>query len=70
MENFEFLFKGLKVKDDNSHLQNSHKKSFGKGSRSCRACFTHTGLIRTYNLNLCRRCFREYAEDIGFRQLD
>lgn len=42
----------------------------GKGSRSCRACFNHRGLIRKYDLYLCRRCFREYAGDIGFKKLD
>ena len=24
------------------------------------------GIIRKYNLNICRQCFREYAKDIGF----
>lgn len=48
----------------------SHAKPFGKGSRHCRACFTYRGLIRKYELNICRRCFREYAEKIGFKKLD
>lgn len=48
----------------------AHTKKFGKGSRSCRACFTYRGLIRKYDMNLCRRCFREYAQDIGFRKVD
>jgi ribosomal protein S14 len=42
----------------------------GKGSRSCRACFNHRGLVRKYDLFLCRRCFREYAGEIGFKKLD
>ena len=34
---------------------------------SCsRRCKNTHGLIRKYGLNLCRRCFREHAEDIGF----
>ena len=33
------------------------------GSRVCNN--TH-GIIRKYGLDLCRRCFREYANDIGF----
>lgn len=48
----------------------SHRKTFGKGSRSCRACFTHRGIIRKYGLMICRRCFREYASDIGFEIYD
>lgn len=46
------------------------RKKFGKGSRSCRACFTYRGLIRKYDLMLCRRCFREYADKIGFNNYD
>jgi small subunit ribosomal protein S29e len=33
---------------------------------SSRVC-THTaGLIRKYGLNICRQCFREKSQDIGF----
>ncbi|TFG04576.1 MAG: 30S ribosomal protein S14, partial [Promethearchaeota archaeon] len=34
-------------------------KGRGKGSRECRRCHTHRGIIRRYGLNLCRRCFYE-----------
>ncbi|WAR19475.1 RS29-like protein [Mya arenaria] len=33
-----------------------------------RVCKNTHGLIRKYGLNMCRRCFREYAADIGFRK--
>lgn len=42
----------------------------GKGNRVCRFCGGSRGLIRKYRLNMCRRCFREVAEDIGFRTFD
>ena len=29
-------------------------------------CANQWGIIRKYNLNICRQCFREYAKDIGF----
>ena len=29
-------------------------------------CAKQWGIIRKYNLNICRQCFREYAKDIGF----
>lgn len=45
-------------------------RKYGRGSRSCRACFTHRGIIRQFDLYLCRRCFREYALEIGFRKVD
>jgi len=31
-----------------------------------RVCSNTHGIIRKYGLDLCRRCFREYAADIGF----
>ncbi len=32
----------------------------------CRVCGNQCALIRKYNLHMCRQCFRERAEDIGF----
>ena len=48
----------------------SRPRKYGQGSRQCRACSNRHGLIRKYNLNMCRQCFREYAKDIGFKKLD
>jgi ribosomal protein S14 len=31
-----------------------------------RVCTHPAGLIRKYGLNLCRQCFREKSQDIGF----
>ncbi|HID90821.1 TPA: 30S ribosomal protein S14 [Candidatus Bathyarchaeota archaeon] len=45
-------------------------RKFGRGSRRCRRCGTHDGLIRRYGLMLCRRCFREVAEMLGFRKYE
>ncbi|GKT84980.1 40S ribosomal protein S29 [Colletotrichum tofieldiae] len=33
-----------------------------------RVCKHTAGLIRKYDLNLCRQCFREKAKDIGFNK--
>lgn len=60
----------INVKKGLSTNFQSHAKEFGKGSRSCRACFNRRGLIRKYDLDLCRRCFREYALEIGFVKVD
>jgi small subunit ribosomal protein S14 len=38
----------------------------GRNMRKCRICGTARGLIRSYSLYVCRRCFREIAPDIGF----
>ncbi|MCX8194628.1 MAG: 30S ribosomal protein S14 [Candidatus Micrarchaeota archaeon] len=40
----------------------------GKGARKCRFCGSARALIRSYGLRICRRCFREVAEEIGFRK--
>jgi small subunit ribosomal protein S14 len=43
-------------------------KMKGRGTRVCRKCGNVRGLIRKYGLYLCRRCFREVGESIGFRK--
>ncbi|KRH94080.1 40S ribosomal protein S29 [Pseudoloma neurophilia] len=60
----------IKYSDDMETKFEVTRKSYGKGSRSCRCCFTYNGLIRKYGLSICRRCFREYAKDIGFNIYD
>ncbi|CCI46875.1 unnamed protein product [Albugo candida] len=51
-------------------LQYTNKCSYGKDSRHCRVCHTTRGLISKYNLLMCRRCFRERAEQIGFVKVE
>ena len=41
-----------------------------KRSRKCRFCGTNKGLVRKYNLYICRRCFKDNAEELGFKKLD
>ncbi|KAL7962504.1 40S ribosomal protein S29 [Trichoderma compactum] len=48
---------------------NSRPRNYGKGSRQCRVCKHTAGLVRKYDLNLCRQCFREKAKDIGFHKV-
>lgn len=45
---------------------NTHPRENSKGGRRCRVCNGKRGLIRKYGLDICRRCFREYATDVGF----
>jgi small subunit ribosomal protein S14 len=44
------------------------QRTMGKGARTCRRCGTHRAIIRKYGLNICRRCIREIAKDLGFRK--
>ena len=47
----------------------SYESKFkGRGVRKCRICGTSRGLIRSYGLQVCRRCFREAARDLGFEK--
>jgi ribosomal protein S14 len=50
------------------HKWRTHPRLYGKDSRYCRICRNTHGLIRKYGLNICRKCFRERAHLIGFRQ--
>ncbi|MDO8537251.1 MAG: 30S ribosomal protein S14 [archaeon] len=34
----------------------------------CRRCGNNAGLIRKYHIYLCRRCFKDVAEKIGWRK--
>ncbi|XP_034898333.1 small ribosomal subunit protein uS14z/uS14y/uS14x-like isoform X1 [Populus alba] len=49
-----------------SNIWNSHPKSYGPGSRTCRVCGNPHGIIRKYGLMCCRQCFRSNAKEIGF----
>ncbi|HUB92596.1 MAG TPA: 30S ribosomal protein S14 [Candidatus Saccharimonadales bacterium] len=50
----------MKMSDD--------QKYRGKGKRICWRCGTARGLIRSYGLQICRRCFREAARELGFEK--
>lgn len=39
------------------------------GHSFSRVCKHKAGLIRKYDLDLCRQCFREKAKDIGFHKV-
>ena len=41
----------------------------GKGARACRMCGNMKAVIRKYGLYVCRQCFRENAENLGFQRL-
>jgi small subunit ribosomal protein S14 len=53
-------------------MKQNGRKKWLKRSREmvCRKCGTETAVIRKYGLMLCRRCFKEEAEKIGFKKFD
>lgn len=40
----------------------------GIASKKCERCGRFGAHLGQYNLNLCRHCFREIAEEIGFKK--
>ena len=53
-------------------FQPTHPRNNSKGSaeRGCRICKKRRGVIRSYGINMCRRCFRERADKLGFVKYD
>jgi small subunit ribosomal protein S14 len=43
------------------------KKKYGR-VEGCERCGRKRGIVRRYGLHLCRQCFREVAEEIGFKK--
>ncbi|KAL9545656.1 hypothetical protein PS6_008105 [Mucor atramentarius] len=65
-EHVENIMWTKSVRKDNN---NDNQKLYERCVYSAlRVCAHRAGLIRKYNLNVCRQCFREYANDIGFHK--
>ncbi len=43
-------------------------RKYGIAARKCVNCGRYGAHINKYNLHLCRQCFREIAEKIGFKK--
>lgn len=44
------------------------ERKMGIAKKKCEQCGRFGAHINSYNLNLCRQCFREIAEEIGFKK--
>lgn len=44
------------------------ERKFGIASKKCVNCGRYGAHISKYSLHLCRQCFREMAEKIGFKK--
>ena len=51
------------MKDRTSERKKKKKATY------CRNCKNNKGMIHRYGINMCRRCFKEYAEKMGFKKL-
>jgi small subunit ribosomal protein S14 len=44
------------------------ERKSGIAVKKCERCGRFGAHLKQYNLNLCRQCFREIAEEIGFHK--
>lgn len=44
------------------------ERKFGIAAQKCEECGRFGAHISSYGLNLCRHCFREMAEELGFKK--
>ena len=44
------------------------ERKIGIAAKKCERCGRFGAHIKKYGLNLCRHCFREIAEEIGFQK--
>ena len=69
---FKKVFKQLKSKPHKLEKYKKHNapkdRSCGKKRVKCRRCGRNGAHISSYNLNLCRQCFREVSTKIGFKK--
>ena len=47
-----------------------NERDYGFGVTRCEFCGTTRGHISKYGLNICRRCFRLNARQLGFKKLN
>jgi len=66
------VFKQLKAKPDKlkkfvKHNSPKERKT-GRATKRCVRCGRIRGHIAKYGLHVCRQCFREIAQKIGFKK--
>lgn len=44
------------------------ERKFGIAAKKCENCGRFGARVNQYGLNLCRHCFREMAENLGFKK--
>ena len=43
-------------------------RKFGVSVKKCENCGRHGAHVSSYNINLCRHCFRDLAVELGFKK--
>ncbi len=60
--------KKLAVRDKYIKHNKPKIRTTGIARKKCERCGRFGAIINSYGLNLCRHCFREIAEDLGFKK--
>lgn len=63
----QLKMKPAKLKKFLKHNKPKDRK-MGIASRKCKRCGRFGAHLNQYDLHLCRQCFREIAEEIGFNK--
>jgi len=63
----QIMHKKAKAAKFIKHSKPKERKT-GIAKNKCERCGRFGGHLKQYNLNLCRHCFREIAEEIGFKK--
>ncbi|MFB6246748.1 MAG: 30S ribosomal protein S14 [Candidatus Pacearchaeota archaeon] len=70
--NYKKVFKQLDNKPAKKKKYVKHNKpkdrKFGISAFRCERCGRFGAHIKSYGLNMCRHCFREVAEELGFKK--
>lgn len=56
-----------KIKKYNKHNV-PKERNCGASTKKCSICLRVGGHVGKYGLNLCRHCFRDYAQKLGFKK--
>jgi len=56
------------VKDKFIKHNKPKDRKYGIAAKKCEKCGRYGAMINRYGINLCRHCFREIAEEIGFKK--
>ena len=70
--NWQKAFTQLDAKPTTKAKYIKHNKPLvrtcGKSTKSCVHCGSHRAFNGKYGLDLCRRCFRDFAQSLGFKK--
>lgn len=70
--NWKNLLKQLKTKPQLlkriDKCNKPKERKFGIAAYKCERCGRYGSHIKKYGLHLCRQCFREIAEELGFKK--